>query len=108
MQWLLLLGAIVAAVAGQVLLKFGAGAATLAQQATDWRTLAGLGFYGLAALLYATALRRIPVSVALPCTALSYLVVAAIGYTSFNEPLGPQKLVALAVIAIGVALLATA
>jgi multidrug transporter EmrE-like cation transporter len=108
MQWVLLLGAIVAAVAGQILLKFGAGAATLAQQATDWRTLAGLGFYGLAALLYAIALRRIPVSVALPCTALSYLLVAGIGYAAFNEPLGLQKLLALTIITIGVTLLATA
>ena len=51
---------------------------------------------------------RIPLSVALPRTAASYLVVALIGHYGFGEPLGPQRLGALALIGLGVVLLATA
>jgi multidrug transporter EmrE-like cation transporter len=108
MQWAALLLAITASVAGQTLLKAGAAAGSVIQQLLDLRTLAGLCVYGLSAFLYILALRRIPLSVALPCTALSYFVVAAIGHFAFNEAMGAQKLVALAIIGAGVALLATA
>jgi drug/metabolite transporter (DMT)-like permease len=37
------------------------------------------------ALLYIVALRRIPMSVALPCTAASYIVIAVIGWWFFGE-----------------------
>ena len=108
MQWLFLLAAIITAVAGQVMLKLGASTPTLAQQATDWHTLVGLACYGGSAIGYIIALRRIPISVALPCTALSYFLVAGLGHYAFNETVGPQKLAALAIIGIGVVLLATA
>jgi multidrug transporter EmrE-like cation transporter len=67
-----------------------------------------LGWWiGLIALLYIIALRRIPMSVALPCTAASYVVIAIIGWAIFGESLGIQKIAAIALIAAGVALLAT-
>ena len=47
-------------------------------------------------------------SVALPCTAASYVVIALIGHYAFGESLGVQKLAAIALIAGGVALLVTA
>lgn len=107
MHWMVLLMSVIAAVAAQFLLKSAAGAPSLVDQVMDRRTIAGLAIYGLSAMLYITALRRIPLSVALPCTALSYFVVAAIGFYGFEETLGPQKLVALAIIGCGVVLLAT-
>lgn len=107
MHWTFLGLAISFTVGGQALLKAGAGAGTFAAQLMDWRTLAGLGIYGSASILYIVALRRIPLSVALPCTALSYIVVALIGHYAFNEPLGPQRLAALALIGVGVLVLAT-
>jgi multidrug transporter EmrE-like cation transporter len=104
--WALLAGAIAVSMAGQALLKAGAGAAGLIEQFLDWRTLLGLGLYGGAALLYIVALRRIPMSVALPFTAISYVAAALIGHLAFGEALGPLRIGALGVIAVGVLLLA--
>lgn len=115
LAWVSLLGAIVAGVVGQVLLKLGAGAiaasgaaAGMAEQLLRPATLAGLVFYGLAALLYIVALRSIPVSVAMPSAALQYVVVAAIGWIAFREPFGWMQLGGLGLILAGVAMLALA
>jgi len=107
--WGALAGAIASSMVGQVLLKAGAGGegGFLAQLFRP-STVVGLGFYGVGALLYVFALRRIPMSVALPCTAASYVVIAAIGWYFFQEPMGVQKLAAIFLIAAGVVLLATA
>ncbi len=77
-------------------------------QLFDPRTLAGFVLYGGAAVLYIVALRRIPMSVALPCTAASYVAAALIGHYLFAEPLGPARLGAIALICLGVVLLAAA
>ena len=61
----------------------------------------GLVAYGGAALLYIIALRRIPMSVALPCTAASYVAVALIGHFVFGESLGEQKVAAIGLISTG-------
>lgn len=106
--WIALTAAIVTSMAGQTLLKAGAGAADFVSQLFDWRTIVGLGLYGGAAILYIVALRRIPMSVALPCTAASYVAAALIGHFAFGEALGAVKLLALALIAGGVVLLAAA
>lgn len=105
-HWIALVAAIVTSMAGQTLLKAGAGAADFVAQLFDWRTIVGLGLYGGAAILYIVALRRIPMSVALPCTAASYVAAALIGHFAFGEGLGPMKLAALGLIAGGVVLLA--
>jgi multidrug transporter EmrE-like cation transporter len=106
--WATLFAAIATTMAGQALLKAGAGAADFIAQLVDWRTLFGLVLYGGAALLYIVALRRIPMSRALPCTALSYVAAAFIGYYAFGETLGPAHLAAIALICGGVLLLAVA
>ncbi len=106
--WSVLAGAITISMAGQTLLKSGAGEASFVAQLLNWHTLVGLILYGGAAVLYIVALRRIPMSVALPCTAISYVAAAVIGYYGFDEPLGVIHLAALALICGGVALLAFA
>ena len=106
--WLVLAAAITTSMAGQTLLKAGAGAADFIAQLLDWRTNLGLGLYGGAAILYIVALRRIPMSVALPCTAISYVAAALIGHYTFGEALGLQHAAALALICTGVVLLALA
>ncbi len=108
--WVALGGAICVSLVGQLLLKAGTGDGTgsLIAQLLRWQTMFGLGCYGLGALLYIVALRKIPMSVALPCTAASYVVIALMGWWVFGESLGAQKLAAIALIAAGVALLATA
>lgn len=106
--WAILAAAIATSMAGQTLLKGGAGAERFIDQLLDWRTIIGLGLYGGAAILYIVALRRIPMSVALPCTAISYVAAALIGHYAFAEPLGMQRMAALALICSGVVLLAIA
>jgi drug/metabolite transporter (DMT)-like permease len=74
----------------------------------DWRTLLGLCLYGGSAVLYIIALRRIPMSRALPCTAVSYVAAAIIGHYAFGEALGVAHIAAIALICGGVVVLAMA
>jgi multidrug transporter EmrE-like cation transporter len=105
LPWLTLFAAIAISMGGQTLLKAGAQAGTVWAQLTDPKSLAGLCLYGTAALLYMMALRRIPMSVALPCTAVSYVAAALIGHFVFNEALGLAHVAAIGLISAGVILL---
>jgi small multidrug resistance pump len=107
--WGALVAAISVSLLGQVLLKAGAGGegGFLAQLFRP-TTMVGLVCYGGAALLYIVALRRIPMSVALPCTAVSYVVIALVGHFAFGEALGLQKVLAIVLISAGVLVLASA
>lgn len=107
-HWLALGVAIFTTVFAQALLKGGAGASGFMAQLLDWRTIVGLGLYGCSALLYILALRKIPVSVALPSTAVSYVAAVAIGHFMFGEVLTPLHLAATGVILVGVVMLAYA
>jgi len=108
LYWSVLGAAIVISMAGQTLLKAGAGAPDFWAQLLDLRTLVGLVLYGGAALLYIIALRRIPMSVALPCTAISYVAAALIGHYAFAESLGLARLGGIGLICAGVIVLALA
>jgi small multidrug resistance pump len=104
--WIMLATAIATSIAGQTLLKAGAGVPDFVAQLLDLRTLAGFVLYGGAAVLYIVALRRIPLSVALPCTAVSYIAAALIGHYVFAEQFGVLRVGAIGLICLGVALLA--
>ena len=105
--WIALAAAICTSLVGQVLLKVGSEVeGGFITQLFRPVTLVGLACYGGAALLYIVALRRIPMSVALPCTAASYVAIALIGHFAFGEALGAQKLAAIMLICGGVVLLA--
>jgi small multidrug resistance pump len=110
--WFFLWSAILASVFGQALLKAGALSESAAQgflpQVFDPRTLGGLALYGFAALLYTAALRRIPLSVALPCTASSYVAVVVVGHVFFDESISLAHWTAVLVIGCGIVLLALA
>ena len=106
--WTTLFAAIATSMAGQALLKAGAGAVDFITQLFDWRTLLGFCLYGGASVLYIVALRRIPMSRALPCTAVSYVAAALIGHYAFGEALGATHLAAIALICGGVMVLAFA
>ncbi len=108
LYWSMLAAAIVTSMAGQTLLKAGSGEIDFITQLFDWRTLVGLVLYGGAAFLYIIALRRIAMSVALPCTAVSYVAAALIGHYVFHEPLTASHLVAIGLISSGVVVLALA
>jgi small multidrug resistance pump len=106
--WIMLATAITTSMAGQTLLKAGASVPNFIAQLFDLRTMAGFVLYGGAAVLYIVALRRIPMSVALPCTAASYVAAALIGHYAFAEPLGAARLGGIGLICMGVVLLAAA
>jgi multidrug transporter EmrE-like cation transporter len=108
LYWTVLLVAIAASMGAQTLLKAGAGAPDFVTQLLDWRTIVGLATYGGSAMLYIIALRRIPMSVALPFTAVSYVAAAVIGHYAFHEPLTTIHLAAIATILAGVIMLAIA
>jgi len=105
LHWGALALAITTSMVGQTLLKAGASTPSFIDQLFDVRTLFGLGLYGGSALLYIIALRRIPMSVALPCTAVSYVVAALIGHYGFAEPLGVAKVAGIGMICLGVLML---
>jgi multidrug transporter EmrE-like cation transporter len=107
-HWTTLFAAIAISMAGNALLKAGAGTVDFIAQLLDWRTVVGLVLYGGAAVLYIVALRRVPMSRALPCTAISYVAAALIGHYAFGEVLGVTYLVAIALICGGVVVLAFA
>ena len=105
LHWGALAVAITTSMVGQTLLKAGAGTPSFTAQLFDVRTIIGLGLYGGSALLYIVALRKIPMSVALPCTAISYVVAALIGHYAFAEPLGVPKIAGIGMICLGVMML---
>lgn len=98
-----------------MLLKLGAGGlppmehdlvASLLAQMLRWQTILGLACYGSGTLFYVVALRRIPMSVAAPCTAVSYVSATVFGLLLFHETLSPAKVGGLALVCLGVVLLA--
>ena len=106
LSWAALVASIAASIAGQALLKAGSAAADFRAQLLDPRSVAGLAAYGLAALLYMLALRRLPMSVALPFTAVSYVAAALVGRWAFAEQLNTLQIAAIAIICIGTVTLA--
>ena len=101
-----LVGAILFGVAGQLALKSGALASpTLAAQFVNPLTIIGFGIYVLAAFCYIVALKKIPVSVAFPSVAASYVVVAVIAHLLWNEPFGLPQLGGLVLIGSGILLI---
>ncbi len=106
LSWAALLLSIAASIAGQVLLKAGAAAGDFRSQLFDPRSLGGLVFYGVAAVLYMLALRRLPMSVALPFTAVTYGAAVLLGRLAFDERLSAVQLAGVGVICLGAVVLA--
>jgi multidrug transporter EmrE-like cation transporter len=108
LHWGALALAIATSMIAQTLLKVGSGAPNFVAQLFDPRTIFGLGLYAGSALFYIIALRKIPMSVALPFTAVSYVAAALIGHYGFAEPLGIPKIAGIAMICLGVVMLTLA
>jgi len=108
-SWLALGCAILLSICGQLLLKAGAvGQGAFIEQVTRWQTMIGLACYGSAAFFYIVAIRRIPISVAMPTVALSYAVIAAVGHFVWHEPMTWQHILGIGLICAGVVLLTAA
>ena len=101
-----LFGGILIAIGGQLMLKAGVqGTPDFVAQITNGFTIVGVALYGAAAILYLIALRKIPLSIAYPSVAVSYVVVAVVAHFFWDETLTAGKVVAILLILAGVALL---
>jgi multidrug transporter EmrE-like cation transporter len=69
--------------------------------------LAGIAFYGLSLLTWVGVLSRAEVSLAYPFLALGFVIVAVAGHVMLGEALTERRIIAIAIIVGGVALLAT-
>jgi small multidrug resistance pump len=93
-------------VLGQLLLKSGVVRSTgFVSTFLDPFTIFGLAAYGLAALCYILAIKRIPLTVAYPSVAISYIVVSAVAHFVWGEPLGWPQLVGIVLIGGGIFML---
>jgi multidrug transporter EmrE-like cation transporter len=101
----LLAGAVLCGVMSQFLLKAGSDAPDFFQQLLRIPTIAGLAGYGIAAILYMLALRKLPVSIAYPSVSFSYVLVAILAHLIFKEPLGWQQWAGIVLVIAGVVLL---
>jgi small multidrug resistance pump len=103
MSYLGLGAAILLGIAGQIALKSAAVAApSFAAQLFSPLTIIGLFIYGLASFGYIVALNRIPVSIAFPSVAASYVIVAVLAHILWSEPLGWPQLGGIVLIGAGV------
>jgi len=102
-----LAAAILIGVVGQLLLKTGAErtADGVLAQFLDPFTLGGLAAYGLGAIFYILAIKRIPVSIAFPSVALSYVLVAIAAHLLWQEALGWQQFAGIGLISAGILVL---
>jgi small multidrug resistance pump len=101
-----LVAAVILGVAGQIALKSAAlDSPTVMAQFLHPLTFIGFAIYVFAAFGYIVALKKIPVSVAFPSVAASYVVVAIIAHILWNEPLGWPQFAGLVLIGGGIALI---
>jgi multidrug transporter EmrE-like cation transporter len=74
--------------------------------ATQWPIIGGLACYGISVVVWILALSRVPVSIAYPMLSIGYIVSAFAAWWLFDESLSAQKMIGIAVIIIGVWLVA--
>lgn len=113
-----IVAAIVLGTCAQLLLKAGANvigpvafdaeawfAATL-RFALEPRILAGTGCYALSLILWILALTRVEVSMAYPMLSIGFALNAVLAWWLLGEAVTPMRMLGIAVIIIGVALVA--
>ncbi|WP_434632591.1 SMR family transporter [Chromobacterium sp. CV08] len=74
--------------------------------ATNLPIIGGLSCYAVSVVVWIMALSRVEVSVAYPMLSIGYVVNAMLAYWMFGEALSAQKLIGIAVIIVGVVLVA--
>jgi len=93
-------------IVGQLALKSAAvEATTIITQFLNPLTMIGFALYVVAAICYILALRKIPVSTAMPSVAASYAVVTVLAHYLWNEPLGWHQIAGIIMIGSGVLLI---
>jgi multidrug transporter EmrE-like cation transporter len=110
---------VILAALGQILLKAGMSARAVqaaAQSggavqfvfavATSWMVWVGLVVFGLSVLTWLVVLSKVEVSTAYPFAALGMVLTATLGYLAFGESMGAGKVAGIALICLGVVLVA--
>ncbi len=80
--------------------------ATGARVLSQWPILAGLACYVISVGVWLVALSRVEVSLAYPMLSLGYVVNAVAAYWLFGEALGPMRCAGIAIILVGVFVIA--
>ena len=104
---LMVAGATLLSASAQILMKIGMRqfSPNPIALATNLPLIAGYALYGLFTLLMVLALREGDLSLMYPIISLSYVWVTALSYFIFHDTLSPLKLVGIAGIMAGVAML---
>ncbi|MDA8416510.1 MAG: SMR family transporter [Betaproteobacteria bacterium] len=76
------------------------------KMATQWSIFAGLACYAISVVVWILALTRVPVSQAYPLLSIGYVVNAFAAWAWLGEPLNSWRLGGIAVILVGVSLVA--
>lgn len=74
--------------------------------ATNLPILGGLSCYVVSVVVWILALSRVEVSIAYPMLSIGYVVNAGLAWMLFGEAVGPQRLAGIAVIIVGVVIVA--
>lgn len=116
LNFLIILSGVLLNALGQIALKYGSikineyGASvdllTFIDKYINGPIIIGLACYAFSVATWVVALTRVDVSIAYPMLSIGYVVVAILAYILFNEPITLQKILAMAVIVLGVILLA--
>lgn len=108
MPYLFLAIAIAFNIGGQVLLKRAAMSGLGADNAAVVRAylspyfFLGVGSLGISMLLWVHVLRKVPLTVAHPATAVVFVVVPVLAHFLWDEPLPPLRVLGMVVIVLGV------
>jgi multidrug transporter EmrE-like cation transporter len=102
----LLLKAGTNAIGGAIHLSMSNWFETFIKVASQLPILGGLACYALSLVVWIMGLSRTDVSIAYPMLSLGYVVATAGAWLFLGEAVSPQRLLAIAVIMVGVALLA--
>jgi multidrug transporter EmrE-like cation transporter len=97
--------AIVASACGQILLKTGSDSSSFIDQLFRPATILGLACYGFSAGGFIFAIRNIPLAVAGPTSALTYVAGVLAGVFLFKEVLATTQIAGIVLVIIGVVLL---
>ncbi len=96
-------------VAANLMMKLGAGdpASSLLLGLISWRTFFGLAIFGGAAMLYTLVLRVLPLNVAQAFAAAQFVAVIFAAAMILGEPIGALRWLGIALIAAGIAIVAS-
>ncbi|GIO07707.1 transporter [Brevibacillus reuszeri] len=111
----LIIISVVLSACGQIAMKMGASSLggknemllmKFLHYFTNLPIMAGLALYGLSAFIWIAALERVQLSYAYPMAALGYVLVAGLSFLIFQEPISFMRMAGLAIIVVGVIVIA--